>query len=127
MRLGRRLLALSLNVLLLHLAWTGSLSECAPVKDHAPGAASMAMNAMHGSDAPVSSERRVGAEAARHDCAGHMLGSGCGFMTGCATVGLATARAPSALARAGSGPVLSGVPAALPLAAPQPLPPPPRA
>jgi hypothetical protein len=126
MHLGRRLIGLSLNVLLI-LSWTGRGAECAPSDHHAHGAHGQGMAAMHGpaSGSPISI---VSTPHAMHpDCSGEMVGAGCGLMDGCATASLATPLSTLVARHVGSQRVLSGAVASLPLAAPQPPPPPPRA
>ena len=122
MRIGRRLIALSLNVLLLHLAWTGSPGACAPAMTHGHDAA--AMSAMRMPTGPAVGEPMNGDHG---DCSGDMLGGDCASMAGCATASLIALSPVAALV-----PILQDPPRALnalhaPRALSAPLPPPPRA
>jgi hypothetical protein len=125
MHLSRRLLALSLNVLLLHLAWTGSRGECAPAGGRSHDAAAMA--SMHEAAAVADGATIAESGSEQHDCSGEMLGATCGDMVGCATVALVGAAPAPAFTAVAASPVIAGDVTGAALAAPQPLPPPPRA
>jgi hypothetical protein len=125
MRLSRRLLALSLNVLLLHLAWTGSRGECAPAGGHSHDAAAMA--SMHEAAGATDGAAIAESGSEQHDCSGEMLGASCGEMVGCATVALVGAAPAAAFIGSASAPAIAGDVTGAALAAPRPLPPPPRA
>ena len=118
----RRRIALSLNLLLLHLVWTGTPGGCTPgtaMPHH-----SATMGAMYGALGPAIGEP-MGDE--HGSCSGDMLGGGCACMVGCATTSLlASPPLPiTATQRTHSPRVLTAFRA--PRALPAPLPPPPRA
>ena len=123
MHLGRRLIGLSLNLLLLHLAWTGSRGECLPARAHERHPA--AMGSMPEANGPA---QREPMESGRHrDCSGDMLTGDCASMAGCANATLFAASPIATVA-----PLAPDLPRALSalhaaVGAFPPLPPPPRA
>jgi hypothetical protein len=123
MRLGRRLLALSLNLLLLQASWTGSRGVCASVAEPAHESHAMAMPAA----APAPSAASELTDAADHGCTGEMLGADCGLMAGCAVTSLMGAAAFPATSVTSTAAIVAFARTSISTAAPQPEPPPPRA
>lgn len=123
MHLGRRLIALSLNLLLLHLAWTGSRGACAPAMARSHDAA--AMGSIHGAIGPA--QREPMECGSQRDCSSDMLTGDCASMSGCATATLFAASPIATLAPLAPDPprALNALHAAV--GAFPPLPPPPRA
>jgi hypothetical protein len=125
MRLGRRILAFSLNVLLLQLAWAGSRGECASAGSDRSHRASAAMRAMH--EMPAGGPAIADPSTSHGGCQGEMLGASCGFMAACSSANPLKAGAIAAFTPGASAPPSARDVTLAPLAAPQPLPPPPRA
>jgi hypothetical protein len=126
MRLGRRLLALSLNVLLIQLAWVGSRGECASAEADPLHRGPAQMAAMHAMPAAAASS--IADRSASHaGCEGEMLGASCGLMAACSSASMLNAGAIAAFTPAAAAPRHARDVTRVSLAAPQPLPPPPRA
>jgi len=123
MRLGRRLLALSLNLLLLQASWTGSRGACAPVVE--PGQESHAMAMAMPASAPSAVSELT--DAADHGCTGEMVGADCGLMAGCAVTSLMGAATFPPTAVTPTAAIIAFARTSISTAAPQPEPPPPRA
>lgn len=127
MRFGRRVVALSLNVLIIQLAWTGSRGECASAGDPSHGTHSMAMGAMGTGENSGATTIGEVPDATHHGCPANMPGAECVLMTGCATPSLIAVQTRLGFQRVGSDALHASGMSFVPLPAPQPLPPPPRA
>ena len=123
MHLGRRLIAFSLNLLLLHLAWTGSRGECSP--GNARQHQTAAMGSMQSANVPAPHEPMD--RGSHRDCSGDMLSGDCASMSGCATATLFAAIPSSGLIPMPPDMPRALIPPLTAVGAFAPLPPPPRA